>query len=276
MACVTCHSQSFRFLFEKNNYRIEKCSTCNLVQVTNIPDNQHIEQNYDEQFFATYYKGVENNPTKQRYAYLNSHNKLDQIERRITRRGNLLDVGCSFGLFLDAARQRGWSVAGIELSAYAARYATEGLGLTVVNKPLTEAKFEGESFDVITMWYVIEHLPNPIECLRHLKTFLKEDGILVISTPNVDSYRAKIEGRRWRIWIPPEHLLYFSPESLSSVVEQSELEIMDKETALPYEQYFRKALLYGLINRMRLSDNVVYYMRRTSVAYGNAGTQNKK
>jgi 2-polyprenyl-3-methyl-5-hydroxy-6-metoxy-1,4-benzoquinol methylase len=262
MPCVICDSQSFHFLFEKNNCGIGKCLACNLVQMTNIPRLEQIEEGYDEGFYEEYYADLDRNGKKQRYEYLNFHNKLDQIEKRIERKGSILDVGCSFGFFLDAARQRGWRVAGIEISDYAAKFAIEKLKLPVINKPIMEARFDAGSFDIITMWYVIEHLPNAKQALGHLRNFLKDDGILVVSTPNVESYRAKIEGRRWYRWIPPVHLLYFSPQVMRTLFKMCDLEVVDQETALPYEKYFRQLKLYSLLDKLQISDNVIYYVKR--------------
>lgn len=271
MACVICDSKDFQFLFEKNNYRIEKCSVCGLVQVTNMPAVEKREQG--QNFYEDYYKDtvskceksfedMEIDQRKQRYVYLNFNNKLDQIEKRKGKRGKLLDVGCAFGFFMDVARERGWTVAGIEISEYASEYAARQLGLSVVNKTITEAMFEEKSFDVITMWYVIEHLPNPKQVLRHLINFLKDDGMLVISTPNVDSYRARVQGEKWRCWIPPEHLVYFSPETMRNLLKRCGLKIIDQETALPYEKYFRKIKLYSVFDKLKLSDNVIYYVKK--------------
>jgi 2-polyprenyl-3-methyl-5-hydroxy-6-metoxy-1,4-benzoquinol methylase len=251
-------------LFEKANYRIEKCLACELVQVTNIPKTEQLEMSYDEHFYEKYYKNLETNSKKQQYEYINFHNKMDQIESRIGRKGKILDVGCSFGFFLDAARQRGWTVTGVELSEYAASYAMQRFGLSVVNKSILDAGFEANSFDVITMWYVIEHLPNPKGVLECLGNLLKNDGILVVSTPNVKSYQAKFQGKKWRMWIPPEHVLYFSPETVKHLCKQCSLDIIDYETALPYEKYFRRIKLYKLLDGMKLSDNVVYYMKKTA------------
>jgi len=262
MKCVVCDSREFQFLLKKHNYRIEKCSTCGLVQVTNMPTQDRVHEAYDRDFFEVNYAGLTNNPGKQGYVYLNFENKLDQIEKRIGAKGKILDVGCSFGFFLDAARWRGWKVTGVEVSEYAAKYAIAKLGLTVINGPIGEAKVEENSFDVITMWYVAEHLRNPKQVLGRLSNFLKDDGMLVVSTPNVDSYRAKIEGGRWRIWIPPVHLLYFSPLTIRTLFKTCNLEVVDQETSLPYEKYFRKFKLYGLVNKLKVSDNVIYYVKK--------------
>jgi 2-polyprenyl-3-methyl-5-hydroxy-6-metoxy-1,4-benzoquinol methylase len=231
--------------------------------VTNVPPREQVEERYDQHFYETYYADLEKTPKKQRYEYLNFDNKIEQIEKRLGRRGKILDVGCSFGFSLDVARRRGWAVTGIEVSEYAAEYARQQLGLSVINKAILDVELEKNSFDVITMWYVIEHLPNPKQVMHHLKNIVKSDGLLVVSTPNVESYRARIQGQKWRIWIPPEHLLYFSPETMKSLCSHCGLEVIDYETALPYEKYFRSAKLYKLFNKLKLSDNIVYYIRKS-------------
>ena len=86
----------------------------------------------------------------------------------------------------------------------------------------------------------------------------------MVQTGNVESYRARIEGKRWRLWIPPTHLLYFSPNTIGDLAKKCGLKVITHETSLPYEKYFRQAGLYGLLNTIKLSDNVVYYMKKVN------------
>jgi 2-polyprenyl-3-methyl-5-hydroxy-6-metoxy-1,4-benzoquinol methylase len=253
-------------LFECNQFRIEECQACNLVQVTNMPAGEEVPAVYDKEFFDTAYAGLETNGRKQRYVYLNFENKLEQIEKRTGRRGKLLDVGCSFGFFLDAARQRGWSVEGIDISAYAAKYASSRFSLSVQNAAVTDARVPPQAFDVITMWEVIEHLPKPVEALRHLSQFLTDDGIMVFGTPNVASYLAMVQGKRWRNWEPPAHLLYFSPQTMDRLFDQCNLKMIDYETAVPYERYLRKVKLYPLVDKLKLSDKIICYAAKKTAA----------
>lgn len=262
MDCVLCKSATFRFLFERKQFRIEKCVSCDLVQVTNVPAVESLQNFYDKSYFDSSYASLSDNRAKQRYVYVNFENKLDQIEGRVGKRGKLLDIGCSFGFFLDAARKRGWAVEGIDMSAYAVEYAGSRLNLPVKNGCITEADFAKQSFDVITMWDVIEHLANPKETLKGVSECLKGDGMLVVSTPDVDSFRARLEGKRWRVWVPPDHLLYFSPRTMGRLCELCNLEIIDEETAVPYEKYMRKIKLYTLLDKLKLSDKVIYYVKK--------------
>jgi 2-polyprenyl-3-methyl-5-hydroxy-6-metoxy-1,4-benzoquinol methylase len=265
MACVICSSHQFRFLFERDRFRIEKCTSCGLVQVTNMPPPERVPDVYDKAFFDTAYTGLDTDTRKQRYVYLNFENKLQQIEKRIGRKGRLLDVGCSFGFFLDAARKRGWSVEGLDVSEYAATYARFHLNLSVQNAPVTAACFPEKSFDVITLWEVIEHLLDPVRALQHLSGFVKDDGMLVMGTPNVDSYLAMIQGKQWRNWEPPAHLLYFSPGTMNRLFERCSLKMVAHETAVPYEKYLRRVKLYPIIDKLQLSDKTIYYGIKNSM-----------
>ena len=267
MACAMCGYRDFRFIVKRKQFRIEKCLSCELVQVTNRPPSEKVYQIYDKAWFDTGYPSFESNGIRQRYVYLNFNNKLEQIERRIGRRGRLLDVGCSFGFFLEAARQRGWSVEGLDVSAHIVEYARSKMNLSVECAPISEAGFAKKSFDVITMWYVIEHLPNPLESIRKLSSWLCENGMLVVGTPNVDSNLARLQGRRWRNWLPPDHLLYFCPGTMDRLLNKCNLEMMHYETAVPYERYVRRMKLYGILDKMNLSDNVIYYARKVHYSH---------
>ena len=264
MACALCDYSDFRFVVERKHFRIDMCQSCELVQVTNVPGEEKLYQIYDTAWFEYYYAGLEKSVRQQRYVYLNFKNKLEQIERRIGGQGKILVVGCSFGFFLDSARQRGWFVEGLDVSAHIVEYARSKLNLSVQCVPITEANYPEKSFDVITMWYVMEHLPNPKASLRYLSHLLKDNGILVIGTPNVDSNIARLQGKRWRMWLPPEHLLYFSPRTMGELLRRCNLEIIHHEAALPYEGYLRRMKLYELVNKMNLSDNVIYYAKKRS------------
>jgi hypothetical protein len=116
------------------------------------------------------------------------------------------------------------------------------------------------------MWEVVEHLPRPVEALRHLSCFLANDGIMVFGTPNVASYLARVQGKRWRNWEPPAHLLYFSPQTMDRLFEECDLKMIHHETAVPYERYWRKMRVYSLIDKLKLSDKVIYYAAKRNGA----------
>ena len=264
MGCLSCEAGTFEFLFSKDDFSIGKCSSCELVQVTNVPTPTELDKLYDKHFYDDFYKDWTIDSRQKRYAYANFSNKLDEIEKRRKAKGKMLDVGCAFGFFLDVGKKRGWDTYGVEVSKYAADYARESLGLKVVSEPLVESKFPKGYFDVITMWNVIAHFPNPRQVFQYCSEILKDDGILVVSAANVESSLARIRGSEWRIWLPPFHLTYFSETSLKNMFRMCNLEIFEIRAAFPYEKMLRKIGLARLLETLKVSDKMILYAKKRS------------
>jgi SAM-dependent methyltransferase len=143
---------------------------------------------------------------------------LGRMEReRGGSRGRLLDVGCSTGAFLLAARQRGWQVEGLELGKASAAYAQDALGLTIARASLFDHEAPAGSYDAIVFLEVIEHLPDPAGALARIAHWLKPGGVLLVSTPNYDSLYRRLFGSRW--WVvncEDEHIMFFNDAKLSA------------------------------------------------------------
>ncbi|HEX8807083.1 MAG TPA: class I SAM-dependent methyltransferase [Candidatus Aquilonibacter sp.] len=141
------------------------------------------------------------------------------------RAGRLLEIGCAAGTFLRQARDAGWDVCGIEVSADSAEIARRKFGINVATGTLERGAFAPRSFDAVVLWNVVEHLDDPVLVLALVKEVLKDDGVLVIETPNIDglfprlSYGVSSDGRFWRHPQPPTHLFEFSKKSLQHVLE---------------------------------------------------------
>ena len=125
---------------------------------------------------------------------------LDVIGRYVPC-GRLLDAGCGPGLLLDEARRRGHAVLGLELSHFAARHATEQLGLDVREVALEDFE-DGEGFDVVVMADVVEHLADPVAGIDRAAALLRPGGVLCVTTPDPSSSTARIAGRRWWGYVP--------------------------------------------------------------------------
>jgi len=132
----------------------------------------------------------------------------------------LLDVGCGSGRFLARMRDLGWTVCGVEPDPEAAERA-RGLGLTVHTGTLSQAGFPSAAFDVVTLWEVIEHLPNPVEALVEVARVLRPDGLLVLSTPNVESLAARWFGAYWFNADVPRHVALYTPQALRRLLERA-------------------------------------------------------
>ncbi|MDX1463207.1 MAG: class I SAM-dependent methyltransferase, partial [Marinirhabdus sp.] len=131
--------------------------------------------------------------------------------------GTLLDIGAGTGDFLVAAKNKGWTVAGVEVNDAARSKASEkGIDLHHV---VTE--IGNEKFDVITMWHVLEHIPNLEETIQSLHQLLKSNGRLIIAVPNFRSHDAKYYGKFWAAYDPPRHLWHFSRTAMTKLFATS-------------------------------------------------------
>ncbi len=136
--------------------------------------------------------------------------------------GRLLDIGCGPGFFLAEAKAQGWRVQGVDLSGWAKETARERYGIDVFQGDLNGAHFPDKSFDVIVMNDVIEHLEDPKSALREVRRILKNDGILYLSTPDIESAMSRVLRAKW--WgINKYHLFYFSRKTLEKMFHETGL-----------------------------------------------------
>lgn len=178
---------------------------------------------YDREYFAstTVSKGYDD------YAALEAGLRRTSLARlrRIARLrgtpagGRLLDVGCATGIFLEQAAAQGWDGLGLEVSPHAAD-AARSRGLRVDRGPFDESAARGP-FECITLWDVIEHLDDPVAAMRRVRERLVMGGLCALSTGNVDSWCARLSGRRWHLFNLPEHLFFFSRPALRELLESS-------------------------------------------------------
>ncbi|WP_339895657.1 class I SAM-dependent methyltransferase [uncultured Algibacter sp.] len=150
--------------------------------------------------------------------------KLRLINSSVSKSKNLLDVGCGTGDFLQTAQQNNWQVSGIEPNEQARHIANKKTNNSVFE---IEAllKFESNSFDVITLWHVLEHLPNLEDHIRVFKKLLKPKGTLIIAIPNYKSYDAKHYKQFWAAYDVPRHLWHFNQASISKLVSKQSLKV---------------------------------------------------
>ena len=124
-------------------------------------------------------------------------------------------MGAAYGFFLNLARQS-YDVKRVELSTYASRYAKEKLRLDVFNGTIQEVNLEPSSFEIVAMWDVVEHLTDPILAINEINRVMKPSGLLALSTPNVGSILAKLQGKNWRLYDPHTILAIFHIKQYAS------------------------------------------------------------
>lgn len=166
--------------------------------------------------------------------YVSSHDdRLATCERDLTaleqvagggRGKKLMDIGCSYGFFMDVAKQRGWDVYGCELSKFQYEEAA-GRHTNVYNTELKKCAFPSGYFDALTLFDVIEHLPSPAAFLPDAYRVLKKGGVLCIITPDVESLPARLSGRYW-LNFTRMHLYYFTPKTMQMLLEKNGFRVL--------------------------------------------------
>lgn len=202
--CIVCQSSEINDLIGYERAYLCKCKTCGFVFSKRIPSTNELEIYYKNYGLNNYLSPI----TIKRYNQI-----LDQLEP-YRKTNKLMDVGCGIGFFLVEAKKRGWEVYGTEISEESAKICREK-GIQIKEEVLNSENYEPESFDVITSFEVIEHINNPIDDLKHFYKILRKSGIVYITTPNFNSLlRYKLKGN-YNIITYPEHLSYYTPQTLN-------------------------------------------------------------
>jgi len=182
---------------------------------------------------------------------------LKNLEKLSPAKGSLFDVGAATGILLNLARERGWSPAGIEASAWAVRHAAGRYGLRLSQGAFEEARLEPASFQALTMVDFIEHTSTPRQAVMKAAEVLAPGGVLCLVTPDIHSFSARAAGRRW--WhLRPGHLAYFSEKSLVLLLQRAGFEIIEKR------RYAWTFSVHYLLSRSRIFDALTRKERAAS------------
>lgn len=219
--CVLCHYPEYRRKFVRFGYQIVQCPNCSLWWVNPRISRSAVKDVYTDTYFEV--RNIQNQGHPSRddsFKRLNCERHLQKIER-CHQKGILLDLGCAEGLFLRVAQENGWEVSGVEVSSKAAGIAQTFLPGKVFQGMLEDAPFSENSFDVVTMFDVVEHLYDPVVALKRIYRLLKPGGIIYLLTPDCQSIFAKVMGKYWFEIKPKEHIYYFSDMTLQLLFEKS-------------------------------------------------------
>lgn len=218
--CNLCEKNSFKKIYQKNNYSLWKCNNCSLVFVHPQPTNKELQKAYS--YESGYFEGVDF-----------KENELDAKFKKIFdgKKGNFLDVGCGTGRIVYTAKKCGWNAKGIDLNKDAVNIARKK-HLDIIYSNIDDFKGKKNYYDVINMGQIIEHVKNPEKTIRKVYTLLKHNGILTISTPNINSFFpkysfwvSKIFHIPWSHPSPPYHLFEFSDKNFPQFLEREGFKI---------------------------------------------------
>ena len=157
--------------------------------------------------------------------------KLNIIDSFSLQDKTLLDFGCGTGDFLSSAQQNNWTVFGIEPNEQARQIANNKTNNSVFGSEQL-SKLKDRSFDVITLWHVLEHLPKLEEHLSVFKRLLKPNGVLIIAVPNFKSYDAEVYKNHWAAFDVPRHLWHFSRAAIGNLVQFQNMKVIKTKPLL--------------------------------------------
>lgn len=225
-ACPMCGgARSSRLFVSRNGFPILRCGDCSLVFTDDrgAPPPSELYPTFDQSTalgleVARRGLGVF---LRQREALL----------RSLKPAGRLLDFGCGNGAFAQWMSRSGYDVVGLEPFSLGKTVSRDHL--TLMQAPLEQVEQELGTFDIITLWHVLEHLTQPVEVLARLGRHLNPDGVLVISVPNFQSWQRALFRGGWFHLDPPRHLLHFEPATLSDCLGRAGFSQVGQHPFLP-------------------------------------------
>ncbi|PLW96612.1 MAG: methyltransferase [Marinilabiliales bacterium] len=225
-SCPLCNSESIENSFDlkdhfltKETFSVFQCKDCGFRFTNPRPEAEHLGSYYKSENYIAH-----SNTRKGIIAGIYQVVRNFTIRRKVQmlagkqRQGHILDIGCATGEFLNAFSKRGWKVSGIEPDSDAAEYASKNYGIDVYPESEIE-KFKDDTFDIVTMWHVLEHVEDFHKRIKEIKRVLRPGGILTIAVPNPESADAVHYGHWWAAWDVPRHLSHFSQKNISQLCE---------------------------------------------------------
>jgi SAM-dependent methyltransferase len=243
-SCPICGTKKFKPFLEVKDYSttkeefiICKCTDCDFLFTNPIPEEKEIGKYYDNPnyishtnsskgLFGTVYQAIRNKALKHKLAWISTYKKT----------GVLIDYGSGTGEFLKYCVDHGWLGKGFELSDKARSMAVTNYGLDIKH-PTDFNSLENDSVDVITMWHVLEHLPDLQEVLTKLTSKIRHGGLLALALPNPESWDASHYGKYWAAWDVPIHFYHFKKQDISRIAKQHGL-IVREIIKMPYDSYY--------------------------------------
>jgi len=215
--CPICKESGGEPFHIEGPFQMVRCSSCQFVFLNPRPTSDSLFRFY-QQYLPEEGSSIESWKKMMRPVFHRATHLLQQYRRE----GRLLDVGTGFGFFLAEMKKRGWDVTGVEISQKAIDYAKDVLGLDIHPGPLEKAYFPNCYFDAVTGFYVIEHLPHPMDFLRECHRILKPGGLLLLRYPHTTPIKNLLQffGIKNRLYDLPAHLSDFSPRMIQRCLER--------------------------------------------------------
>jgi len=242
--CIICENEEFSVHLQGSDYflthekfTIVKCNKCGFIFVNPRPDVHEIGKYYKSEDYISHSntkKGLVN--TIYHIIRKRSHRKKFDLISSYKQSGNLLDIGCATGEFLNYVKKNGWDTIGIEPDLSAREFATATYNLNVHPEDFLNQLNSG-TIDIITMWHVLEHVHGLKERMEQLQRLLVKNGVAFIAVPNVGSFDTKYYGEFWAGYDLPRHIYHFTQETIIRLFEGYNFQL-EKIVPMKYDAYY--------------------------------------
>ena len=225
ISCPICENESFTHLFKKNNEPFVKCNNCSLVFINPRPNYETIKETYGNDYSRDYAKKASTKLKR-------SLRRVRLVKNRFVSTGRWLDIGCSAGFVVKSAKDSGFDAFGIDIEPWGINYGKTNLQLNnLVAGAIEDQAYPDHYFNVISLYDVIEHVPDLNLLVKELKRILTAEGIIHIITPDIGHRRVTKPLSDWKEIKPSEHLYYFNKTTLSKLFNKHGLNIVKTDFA---------------------------------------------
>lgn len=273
--CPVCKNEKINeFLIVKDHFlskeefTIFKCDLCEFLFTNPKPDPNELLNYYKSDDYVSHGKS-KSLIIKLIYNTVRNYslNKKHQLVDNHSFGHSILDVGCGTGDFLFYFKRKGWDTLGIEPATEPRHYGREKFNLVIEDESYLDLISLG-SFDVVTMWHVLEHVSDIDQRIIQIKRILKNDGLLVFALPNYQSWDSKHYHSFWAAWDVPRHLSHFSQKSFQTLIQNHNLEII-KTVPMKFDSFYVSLLsekysgsLFSFWNALKNGLKSNYYAKK--------------
>ena len=227
--CYVCGAQGGKLLVDDPPFKVWRCESCGFGYTSPRIDGTRIHEIYDGSYWSS--DSAKDFGYSDYRADIPGYKKSFRLKARtiakhIPKKARVLELGCAAGYFLDAMRELGHEVHGVEVSQAILDSARERFQLENLHcGRLDEIELEAGSFDLIALWDVIEHVSDPREILNQCHGLLRDEGRLVLQTQDVASLARRVLGSKWHHFKQLEHIYHFTPATIAKILESSGFEV---------------------------------------------------
>lgn len=262
--CPVCHGRVKKILYRmcniSNEFLVVSCSNCSHIY-TFFTKDINVESLYHDEV----YEVVDNRGSIfDKIIGMEYLHVISKIKNKYKKSKNILDFGCGKGKFLSVAKKEGFNIMGIETEINRSNFARGIYNINVDSNYYSSGKINTSPFQVITLFHVLEHLPNPKEIISNLvKDNLDNDGLFIIEVPNFLSFQSKLAKEKWMHIDVPRHLSHFTIKNLENFMEDISLKITETE-------YFSRHLgiigmLHAIMVRFGYKKNIIIELKRKNL-----------